>query len=178
MKTAMQLIEEVLGWWHRYYAEAAIRSGIASFVVALVENSVAGVSVFYRFGRIGVIYYVVVNETFRKKGIGKALVCSVEELLEPYCRFFVATTSYDNVDSLNLFRSLGYAVLDIETAYELMGFEVVETLVRATCAFEDDVFMLKPLSLTELSKEVRSHRLEALHVWRKICYEPWLRMRL
>ncbi|NPA96341.1 MAG: GNAT family N-acetyltransferase [Crenarchaeota archaeon] len=169
-----------MGWWHRYYAEAVARSSIGTWLCLRVGNRLAGATILYTIPlkpSIGVIYYIAVHEDLERRGLGKVLLASSEEILELRgCRIFVASTTVDNDGSRKLFRSMGYREILVD---ELFAAEpnATELLVRALCSFEDDVVMLKGCEVNELLELLKRNRAVIRGIWRRICYEPWLRMR-
>lgn len=128
--------------------------------------------------KLGVMYYVAVEKRWRGKGLGKVLVLSAEEAMGLRgASGYVATTTIDNRASMSLFSSLGYAVLSWDAIGRRYGWRAVENLVRATCGYEDDVAMVKPVGmklgrLLELISAASKRRVSRL--WSRICYRPWL----
>lgn len=170
-----EIVSELLGKYHGYYAAYSLETGIA--LAALLEDcgDIRGVEVFYETSigvtKLCVHYYIVVRRAFQGRGYGKILVASVEE----YCgssKFFIATTTSDNIRSIRLFESLGYKRYTFEDIEELIGEDEAYELVKATCSFEDDIFLVKPeLKSSSIKGEASNN------TWRRICLEPWLKLR-
>lgn len=57
---------------------------------------------------------------------------------------------------------------------------LVDKLVKATCSYEDDVFLIKITDKdTTLSKLIELLDEETIaSIWEKICYNPWLKLRM
>ncbi len=169
-----------MGWWHGYYAKEAASSGVGTWLCARLDSRVVGVAVALAIPsrpKIGVVYYVAISRDVEGRGVGKALVLSVEELLEARgCSVFMASTSSDNDRSRRLFKSLGYREVSL---YELAEIDerAAELVVMGLCAFEDEVVLYKGMELRELLAVI--HRSEGAfrHVWRVACFEPWRRLR-
>ncbi len=179
-RRAAPLIEEIvsqaMGWVHGFYARRAVESGVAKAAVLIVGSRPVGVNVFYKVN-IGITlcthYYVALREEFRGKGYGMVLVASVEE----YCSDadgYVATTGSDNTASIAMFSRLCYKPYRLEEIEERLGYHWANILVRATCGYEDDVFLFKPGDLPSvLSTRTPSMR---RGVFDKVCLEPWLEL--
>lgn len=113
-------------------------------IVAEVGGEIVGVAELYcrnleSLGDIGVIYFLAVKPSFRRRGVGMELVKAAEKIFSMWnCDYSAASTTSGNKASINLFKKNGYEVLDRKTA-EKMG------LVSTLYAYEDDVFFLKRL---------------------------------
>ncbi len=113
-------------------------------IVAEINGQIVGAAELYcryleGLGDIGVIYFLAVKPSFRRKGVGKELVKVAENIFFIWkCDYAAASTTSDNKASINLFKKMGYKVLDRKSA-EKMG------LIYTLYAFEDDVFFLKKL---------------------------------
>ncbi len=179
---ARAIIEEEMGWTHSYYAIESVKRGFSKIVVAFIDNAPVGVGVYYLVNgssiRVCVHYYIVVREEYRGIGVGKVLVSSIEELNRSV-RGFLATTVYDNMASRRLFGSLGYSEYTFNYIEERLGYSVLRELVRATCGFEDDIFLVKSIGLDplELLKSLSKERKIIRSLWENICWQPWLDLR-
>lgn len=181
--TIRRIVEQGMGGWQAYYATACLEQGYCRALLALEDGKPAGVALFYRLdlpprSSVGVLYYVVVEEGFRRRGVGRALVASAEHLLEEEgVDAIIATTRFDNLGSRRLFGSLGYVELPIEVVEERCG----DVVTKLTCSYEDDLLLFKGLTvdleelLEVLSTPQGSRRVERL--WYSLCYRPWLRLR-
>lgn len=174
-----RVIEGSMSRFHAYYAVACLDAGICKALVAY-EGNIVGVSVFYSVPQlgVGVIYYVAVSSGFRGRGVGMALVASIEEMLEEEgSDVFIATTRRDNLASRKMLSNLGYLEVDLEGIYE----ELKERITMLTCSYDDDLLYLKPreggLNFL-LNKLLRRDSVKVVEkLWKKICYEPWRRLR-
>ncbi len=170
------IVSEGMGWLHGYYARYAIEAGIARAAVLFDSEGPVGVDVFYNVSlgetELCVHYYVVVRPAKQGMGYGKILVLSSEETC--HANAYVATTKSTNQRSLRLFSSLCYQGFSWEELAEIIGWDRVHTLMEATCAYEDDVILLKPKDIVwKLGKgRVSSPR----RIWKRICWEPWARL--
>jgi len=181
--TIRSIVECSMGSWQAYYATTCVEQGYCRAILAFENGEPAGVALFYKLdlqprASVGVIYYVVVEERFRRRGIGRVLVASVEHLLEEErVDAIIATTRFDNAGSRKLFGDLGYVELPLEVVEDRCG----EVITRLTCSYEDDLLLFKGLTvdleeLVEiLSIPQNSRQVERL--WYSLCYRPWLRLR-
>lgn len=179
---AAALVERVMGWWHGYYAKAVLERLDASVgLVARVDGKPAGASIgFVAEGegpRVGVIYYIVVDERYRGRGLGRLLVSKLEERLMSWgAETLIATIEEGNEASMRLFSSLGYKVLGVSQAERLLGWEALEALLHAACSYEEDYVALKPVRVGV--EQLRCLRPGSYRdVWWRACYEPWLDLR-
>ncbi len=179
---AAKIVEDVMGWWHGYYARAAIKKLRSSVgLVAKVNGSPAGAAIgFAAEGEgptVGVVYYIVVLRGYRGKGIGKALLSRLEnELARRGAELFIATIEEGNTASKGLFTSLGYTVLSISEAEKRFGWEALEALLHAACSYEEEYIAVK--ELTGVGSMLKCLRVGAYReVWWRACYEPWLELR-
>lgn len=181
--TIRRVIEQGMGAWQAYYATTCVELGYCRVLLALENSELAGVALFYRLDilprlSVGVIYYVVVEERFRRRGVGRVLVASVEHILEEEgVDAIIATTRFDNVGSRRLFGSLGYVELPIEVIEERCG----DVAIKLTCSYEDDLILFKGLTvdleeLVEILSTPQSFR-QVERLWYSLCYRPWLRLR-
>ncbi|MEM1646668.1 MAG: GNAT family N-acetyltransferase [Ignisphaera sp.] len=178
-KQVGDVLEKTMSWFHSYYALSCIDLGLCRAVIAY-DNGVSGVGVFYAIPRlsIGVIYYVAVLPRSRGRGIGKAIVASIEELLSyDNVEVFVATTRSNNLASRSMLRDLGY----IEVVLGELDNEIEELITMMTCGYEDDVLYIKlsSVNLREFfSALLRPNSINIIEdTWRKICYNPWIKLR-
>lgn len=174
-----RVIKECMSSFHAYYAVACLDAGVCRALVAYEEH-VVGVSVFYSVPQlgVGVIYYVVVPSEFRGRGIGMALVASIEEILEEWgSNVFVATTRRSNLASRRMLSNLDYVEVDLEGIYE----ELKERITMLTCSYDDDLLYLKPREVGLdylLNKLLERDAVKVIEkLWRMICYEPWRRLK-
>lgn len=174
-----RVIEGFMSRFHAYYAVACLDVGVCRALIAY-DGDVVGVSVFYSVSQlgVGVIYYVVVPLEFRGRGIGMALVASIEEILEGEgIKVFVATTREGNLASRKMLSNLGYVEVDLESIYE----ELKERITMLTCGYDDDLLYLKPMEVGLsylLNKLIERNSVKVIEkLWRKICYEPWRRLK-
>jgi GNAT superfamily N-acetyltransferase len=178
-----RIVESSMGSWQAYYATTCVEQGYCRALVAFEYGRPAGVSLFYKLElqprvSVGVVYYVVVEEGFRRRGIGKALVASVEHLLEEeWVDAIVATTRFDNIGSRKLFGSFGYVEVPLEVVEDRCG----EVVTKLTCSYEDDLLLFKGLTVNleglveALGTPQNLRQVERL--WYSLCYRPWLRLR-
>ncbi len=169
------ILEEEMGELHAYYALEALRAGGLAAVV--YDPEPVGAEVFYTLPGVCVHYYVCVVEGRRGRGYGRVLVASVEE----YCGSqgstrYVATTTIDNRASCRLFESLGYTGYTWREIAARVGEDGVDMLLKLTCGYEDDVVYIKPAGLEELIELLEKQGRRLNRLWRRMCYEPWLRL--
>jgi len=179
---AASVVERVMGWWHGYYARAALERLDSSVgLVARAGGETLGAAVgFVARGEgpnIGVIYYVVVEEGYRGRGLGRLLAGRLREELEGRgAELLAATIEEGNDASIRLFSSLGYAVMKIVEAEDSLGWEALEAILHAACSYEEDYVALKPLRVSlEALKCLKAGAYR--DVWWRACYEPWLHLR-
>ena len=180
--TIKKIIGEALSWFHAYYASICIETGKCRAVICRNRDAALGVGVFYTVDTkptsIGVIYYVAVEQSFRGFGIGKAIVASIEELMEASgTGFYIATTRYDNIAARRMLEELGYTGIMFEDIDDNLR-EVIEEL---TCAYEDDLLYIKstrPQSkpFMRMLLDKTNHRI-IRELWTILCYRPWIMLR-
>lgn len=179
--SSLKILGSSMGRWHLHFARAVDGDG---FVVDLEEGGeLVGQAVAYHVdlgGFVGgVIYYVAVHPARRGQGYGKLLVASAEEeLLVRGASVLIATISGDNHVSRRLFSSMGYEILSWDDVAGVCGREVLESLVMATCGYEDDLVALKIWGGGGLEILCRIDRARARRWWRSKCLAPWLRLRI
>ncbi len=181
LNIASSIIEEEMGQLHSYYAVESVRRRLSKVLIAFIDGAPAGVGVYYvingKLIQVCVHYYIVVRKEYRKMGLGKILVASIEELNREV-HGFIATTTYENHISRKLFGSLGYSEYTWDYIEEALGYKAFKEILRATCGFEDDLIMVKseamrPLELLSLlSNERKVIRI----LWENICWQPWLKL--
>lgn len=176
---ARDVLKETMTWFHTYYAVSCIEAGICRTVV-VYEDGVAGVGLFYLVPRLntGVIYYVSVLPRHRGRGIGKAIVVSIEEILGyEGVEVFIATTRRDNVASRRMLRDLGYTEIELKD----LGSDLEELVTMMTCGYEDDLLYIKPGGIDVASffnKALEPSLFSVVEgLWRSICYRPWRKLR-
>lgn len=166
-----------VGWYHSYFASTCIEEGICRVLIASESGVDIGTAVFYEALTkpfpTTVIYYVAVNSAFRGRGVGKALVASVESLFDDNSRVFLATTRESNTPSRRLFQGLGYNEVHIE----LLEGIVAEVIEKLTCSYEDDVVLFKGVKDIGVFAHFHENLIVAEKTWEKVCYEPWKRLR-
>jgi GNAT superfamily N-acetyltransferase len=171
----VQLLEESMGWFHAYYARSCIEVGICRALLAYEDGSVIGAILFYSVDLeplpTTVIYYVVVGPRYRNKGVGKALVASVESVFDDE-RVFIATMRAGNMASRRMFAGLGYR----ETYIDSLSNDLAEFIEMLTCGYEDDVVMYKGIHTLEILARHPTNFGVVERVWRNVCYEPWRRL--
>ena len=177
---ALKIIGERLGEYHAYYAEVAATSPYGSWLCLELQGSVIGSSIVYVLPTdptVGVVYYIALSKGFESKGLGKVLLASSEEILEMRgCKAFIASTTLDNIKSISLFKSMGYAAITIDEIYDAMDHRDVDLLLRALCSYEDDVVFIKGMDLDAIIDVIEKSSKRVAKLWRKICYEPWRRL--
>ena len=114
-----ELVYNIFNNFHAYY----ILKGLSNYstYVAKFSGKLVG---FIQFREIyvgnvkfGHIYYIGVKEEFRRRGIATRLVKFCEDIfVRKKCIFSIATTTFYNTPSINLFKKLGYEVFDFEEA--------------------------------------------------------------
>ena len=161
-----------MGWFHEYYVEACIREGICKYLVLELDDHVIGGITYYSLEEYVVIYYVVVDEDHRRRSYGRVLVSSVEELYGDN-HVFIATTSSDNHGALKLFDSLNYKPLYEEEVLNEFGAKTLDLVLKLTCGYEDDVFMIKSSKGYRVLEELDRYEEEIVELWYRICYKPW-----
>ncbi len=175
------VIEKSMGFLHSYYASMCIEIGRCGGVIAL-DRDVMGVGVFYKIGlkpySIGVIYYIVVDEYYRGRGIGKIILSSIEELLESESLgYYIASTRSSNISSRKMLQDLGY----MEIYLDNLDSDIREVIIQAVCAYEDDILSIKPVrtSIEYLYAMLRDrNNLRIIRdVWKIQCYDLWRRFR-
>jgi GNAT superfamily N-acetyltransferase len=147
--TDLSLIERYMGFYHKFFASSLDPS--YSYVLDLyIDNFLAGQAIIYyiRGGLrgVGVVYYVVVDERFRRRGLGKILVSSAEQIFEDLnLDFSIATASIDNVVSHRMFKSLSYDEEDLERISRICSHQIQEMILKLSCGYEDDLYFIKIL---------------------------------
>jgi len=174
----LDIIARSLSWWSRYYAEACVELGFCRALAAVLSGRIVGGVVYYTIPlrsskpSVGVIYYIAVEEEYRGRGIGSALVLSAEESAN--ASIYMATTRRSNTASLRLFESLGYRAAELDE----IGGEVGSLLDKALCSYEDDVLLYKGVEgVEELTSALKMFRNDVETFHREACYNPWRRLR-
>lgn len=179
---AVSILERSLSWFHAYYASVCIEQGVCRVLVCRDGDNVVGVGVFYTIDTkpvsVGVIYYIAVDRSFRGRGIGKAIVASIEELMEmESVGFYIASTRLDNTASRRMLEELNYSWILLDD----MEGTVREIAEELTCAYEDDVLYIKsPKYSADQFKDIllnRANRQRIRRLWNTLCYGPWIRLR-
>ncbi len=163
-----------MGWWHAYYAGHSRSVGGRGLVLEARGNRLGSV-VFYeaKLGSttLGVIYYVAVKPHYRGQGLGKILVLSAEELMNP--DLYVSTLQSNNTPSRKMFESICYKPYTWSKLEDLSPM-LAEAIYRSTCSYEDDLVMIKgSIGEVRLSRDSLKR---ARRIWDITCYKPWKRM--
>ncbi len=180
-----KLVSLSMSWFHGYYAKSCLEAGVCNAVVVKKQGEVIGSGLYFKVltkpEPLGVIYYVVVKDVFRGFGYGKVLVSSIEELLSwDGVKYFIATTRRTNKPSINMFKSLGYVVVELT---ELEDF--TEVIGYVACSYDDDVLMVKGELIKEVEDvkpvmkylmKLRQNKDVVKEVWEKICHSPWVKL--
>lgn len=133
--------ESFSGSW-RYWSLRLL--DILKLIVAEAEGRIVGAAELYvteaeGYGKVGVISFIAVDKSCRRRGVGKKLVEAAEKVFEAAgCNYAAASTRSSNEASLALFMSLGYEL-------HWRGSRVFGELEIPLYAYEDDVVMLKRL---------------------------------
>ncbi len=177
LNIAKKFLEHVMGWYHSYFASSCIEKGICRVLVASDKEMTIGIIVFYKaltkpLPTI-VIYYVAVDSKFRGRGVGKALVTSVESLFENNQHIFLATTRENNIPSRKLFSELNYS----EAFIEHLDNRTSNFIERLACSYEDDVVLYKGISDIAILAHINENISIAERIWKRVCYEPWKQLR-
>lgn len=177
-----QIVRDSLSQFHAYYASICIELGKCSAVRCRNDNDVVGVGVFYVIDvkpiSIGVVYYVAVERRFRGYGIGKAIVASIEELMNMRgVGFYVATTRLNNIASRKMLEELNYTGILLEK----IDINVRKIIEELTCAYEDEIIYIKSSNnsvkqFLDTVLDKTNHR-KIKEVWSAICYRPWIKLR-
>ncbi|MEM1682715.1 MAG: GNAT family N-acetyltransferase [Ignisphaera sp.] len=180
-RECIDIVEKIFNssfsWFHSYYAKSCIEVGVCRSVVAYEDEDVA-IGVFYSIDKlsVGVIYYVAVLPTHRRRGVGKIIVASIEEILSSEgISTFLATTRSSNIASRRMLNGLGYVALELDRIDE----DIREAITMLTCGYEDDILYIKTFDkpIDEFFKKLIQN-LDAIElVWRTICYNPWRKLR-
>jgi len=178
VNAVLDIIGMSLSWWSRYYAEACVELGFCRALAAVLGGRIVGGVVYYTIPLrsskpfVGVIYYVAVEEEYRGRGIGSALVPSAEESAN--ASIYMATTRRSNTTSLRLFESLGYRAAELDK----MSGEASSLINKALCSYEDDVLLYKGVErVEELTSALKMFRSDVETFHREACYNPWRRLR-
>jgi len=189
LKVVDGIIGSSMEGYNIWYVNSCIELGICNVLIASLDDKVVGVGVYYVVNtspeRVGVIYYVVVDRRYRGLGIGKSLIASIEEVLEgDKVSIYLATTREGNKVVRKLLTSFGYFEIPLDVG--VLG-EVLEVIEKITCGYDDDLLFIKTSQdtvktlnslITELGFLTRQDNIEVINrLWRKICYEVWLRSR-
>lgn len=191
VSSGLSIIEREMGYIHRYYAESLDPSSSSKLDLYLGDELIGQSVVYWISGRgeiLGVIYYIAVDKRFRNRGFGKILVSSSENYLEELgADIIAASMREDNIASIRVFEDLGYALYRWSDLDDLCKNNFSETLLRATCGYEDDYIAIKEIvsrttssnthslcrklksCIDSLQEEIESH-------WRRHCYSPWRRI--
>lgn len=174
-----------MGYTNVFYAVTCVKEYLCNTIVVYQDHTPLGIGLYYNIPLrrtsqyVTIIYYVAVTKRKQGRNLGKVIVSSIEELNRD-AQAFVATTKTNNVASIKMFTSLGYVTKHASRLYENMKPYLVDKLVRATCSYEDDVFLVKTVNKdATLSKLIELLDEETIaSIWEKICYNPWLKLRM
>ena len=168
------IIREVMGEWHAYYAEAAMKTSVAKSIAAKINDSLAGVLVYYKVdslrGPLIIIYYIVTKNIVRRRGIGSILLNSIEDREKPVAQ--LATISRGNKASISFFRAEGFEVLSYNDIARRYGRELLRKITRLACGYEDEYAVVKPPYKGWLTISSIEWRL-INNIFNEICYKPW-----
>ncbi|PUA31639.1 MAG: hypothetical protein B7O98_09070 [Zestosphaera tikiterensis] len=179
------LVSSAMSWFHGYYARSCLESGVCNATIVKERGEVVGSGLYFKVliepEPLGVVYYVVVKDAFRGLGYGKVLVSSIEELLSwEGVKYFIATARKTNKPSINMFKSLGYVVIELTELNDL-----IEVIRYVACSYDDDVLMIKGESIKEVKDvepavrylmKLRHNRNVVRDVWERICHKPWVNL--
>ena len=83
------------------------------FLVAELDNNIIGTAMAGFDGHRGWVYYVAVKPEYRRRGIGKALMLSVEQgLARIGCTKLNLQVRSSNEETVKFYKSLGYNIED------------------------------------------------------------------
>ncbi|MEM1873195.1 MAG: GNAT family N-acetyltransferase [Acidilobaceae archaeon] len=172
-RLALRLLARGFGEYHYRFVESSLAHGARALLAVSGETPVGAAIGFTAF-RVGVVYYVYVEEAYRGSGVGKTLVLSLEELLESDgAEVFVASTAFWNKSSMRMFDSLGYTLIPIESLEEKSP-SLAGKVEKLACMEDDDVLMVKP-TVKSLSRALsRTSSRDIAKIWVSRCYKPWL----
>ncbi|HDI31210.1 MAG TPA: GNAT family N-acetyltransferase [Thermofilum sp.] len=146
LRDILEIINRSFNEWDKHWAVQGLNH-TKVFIAETEERNLAGFVETYvtrveKVGKIGVIYYIAVKPEYRHKGVGRSLVFKAEEYFRLRKAIFsTASTKYDNLASRLLFKSMGYKELLVT---HNPG-PVVERLIKALYAYEDDIIFYKRL---------------------------------
>jgi len=95
-------------------------------------------------------------------------------------KYFIATARKTNKPSINMFKSLGYVVIELTELNDL-----IEVIRYVACSYDDDVLMIKGESIKEVKDveptvrylmKLRHNRNVVRDVWERICHKPWVNL--
>ncbi len=116
------LIDSCFSNWHAYYAKRGLKNHevyvaeVCNDVVGFIEFKVVNIGI-----DVGHIYYMCVRRDFRGRGIGRRLVEYCENVFKSRdVSAIIATTQEYNIPVINLFKKLGYLIVDWYTAYRIL----------------------------------------------------------
>lgn len=86
------------------------------FLVAIIDQQIVG-SVLGGFdGRRGMVYHLAVDDQYRKRGIGTALMNELERRMEHKgCIRSYLLVTRDNIDAIRFYESMGWEQMDLLT---------------------------------------------------------------
>ncbi|MEM0048749.1 MAG: GNAT family N-acetyltransferase [Ignisphaera sp.] len=175
LDTVKAILVKNMGWYQAYFAAACLELGRCRALVALVNNVEVGSLLFYEAklspSNLVVIYYVAVEEMYRGRGIGKALVSSAEYISDG--SMYIATTHRDNVASRKMFKDLDYS----EIPFEHLKESTIDFLERLACSYEDDIVLYKGHLELDYLASLSLNRVVAKQLWKELCFNPWKRIR-
>lgn len=162
------------------YAESVVLNGYGRVALALEDNEDVGTSVFYTVNvgevRICVIYYILVSEAHRGRGVGSALLATIEE--ECAADLNIATTWLGNYVAERLYSSMGYFRFTWDELRRLYGRRIMDLLLKATCGYDDDLAFIKPILDEFIDKLRRGDASAVVRLWRRACLGTWLSTKL
>ncbi len=145
----LEIAREVFNYFDYYYIWCSLYK--TRIIVLEVNNRIVGFSQSYlvkKMGlRIGVIYYLGIKREWQGRGLGKLLVTESERYLSRrQADLIIATTKSDNIRVQKLFKSLGYKIYHWSEIAEQCNWLLLDILIRAARAYEDDILMIKQLT--------------------------------
>ena len=174
---AVRVVKDVMGDYHGVYAEAAVKGAGGVGLVLYLDDAIAGAAVGYvARGRVdlGVLYYIVVEPIFRRRGLSRVLISSLEYVLEDMgARVFYTTVERGNAASLRAFSSMCYRVFEAGELADVIGYSALLGLLHAACSYEDELVLVKDASRV-LHVLSRVELDDFKDLWWEACYKPWV----
>jgi ribosomal protein S18 acetylase RimI-like enzyme len=84
------------------------------FLVAEEEGRIVGAVLGGFDGRRGMVYHLAVNQSLRRRGIGKLLMVELESRLRAKgCLKYYLLITHDNAEGMDFYRELGWERMDL-----------------------------------------------------------------